>query len=88
MTVLVYNGIQPLLLSVTVLASFPRSLHSWQGKKNSVRVVGIEDRLATETRTVVMQELFDEVYVGEDHTPTAISFKLQFIKGITGKLGR
>jgi hypothetical protein len=34
-------------------------------------------------RTVVMQELFDEVYMGEDHTPTAVSFKLQFIKGVT-----
>ena len=28
------------------------------------------------TRTVVMQELFDEVYMGEDHTPTAVSFEL------------
>ena len=44
--------------------------------------------MTTETRTVVMQELFDEVYMGEDHTPTAISFKLQFIKSVTRKLGR
>jgi hypothetical protein len=32
-----------------------------------------------------MQELFDEVYVGKDHTPTAVSFKLQFVKGVTRK---
>jgi hypothetical protein len=38
-----------------------------------------------ETRTVVMQKLFDEVYMGEDHTSTAVSFKLKFIKGITRK---
>ena len=25
--------------------------------------------------------------MGEDHTPTAVSFKLQFIKGFTKKLG-
>jgi len=31
---------------------------------------------------VVMQELFDEVYVGEDHTPTAVSLKLQFVKSV------
>jgi len=37
--------------------------------------------LATETRTVVMQELFNEVYMDEDHMPIAVSFKLQFIKG-------
>ena len=30
-----------------------------------------------------MQELFDEVYVCEDHAPTAVSFKLQLVKGIT-----
>jgi hypothetical protein len=30
-----------------------------------------------------MKELFDEVYMGEDHTPTAVSFKLQFIKRVT-----
>jgi hypothetical protein len=44
--------------------------------------------LAVETRTVVMQELFDEVYMGEDHTPTAVSFKLQFIKGVTRQTRR
>lgn len=41
-----------------------------------------------ETRTVVMQELFDEVYMGEDHTSTAVSFKLQFIKGVTRESSR
>ena len=41
-----------------------------------------------ETRTVVMQELFDEVYVGEDHTPTAISFKLQLVKSVTREAGK
>jgi hypothetical protein len=58
-------------------------------KKEPVRTVGTERAegrgwmILAETRTVVMQELFDEVYMGEDHTPTAVSFKLQFIKGIT-----
>jgi len=32
-----------------------------------------------------MQELFDEVYVGEDHTPTAVSLELQFVKSVTRK---
>ena len=41
-----------------------------------------------ETRTVVMQELFDEVYMGEDHAPTAVSFELQFIKGFTREPAR
>ena len=35
-----------------------------------------------ETRTVVMQELFDEVYVSEDHTPAAVSLQLQLVKSI------
>jgi hypothetical protein len=30
-----------------------------------------------------MQELFDEVYVGEDHAPAAVSFELQFVEGVT-----
>jgi hypothetical protein len=38
-----------------------------------------------ETRTVVMQELFDEVYMGEDHTSTAVSLKLHLIQGVTGE---
>jgi hypothetical protein len=77
--------IKPLLLCVTVLAPILRSLHSWQEKKNSQDGM---DNLAVETRTVVMQELFDEVYMGEDHTPTAVSFKLQFIKGVTRQTRR
>jgi hypothetical protein len=32
-----------------------------------------------------MQELFDEVYMGKNHTPAAVPFELQFIKGITGE---
>ena len=44
--------------------------------------------LAKETRTVVMQELFDEVYVGENHTPAAISFQLQLVKSVTGEVGK
>jgi hypothetical protein len=35
------------------------------------------------THTVVMQELFDKVYMGEDHAPAAVSFKLQFVKSVT-----
>ena len=42
----------------------------------------------TKIRTVVMQELFDEVYVREDHTSTAVPFKLQFIKSITRETRR
>lgn len=38
--------------------------------------------LSRETRTVIMQELFDEIYMGENHAPAAISFKLQFVKSI------
>jgi hypothetical protein len=54
-------------------------------KKNSQEGM---DNLAVETRTVVMQELFDEVYMGEDHTSTAVSFKLQFVKGVTRETRR
>ena len=30
-----------------------------------------------------MQEFFDEVYMGKDHTPAAVSFELQLIKSVT-----
>jgi hypothetical protein len=30
-----------------------------------------------------MQEFFDEVYMGENHTPAAVSFKLQLVKSVT-----
>jgi hypothetical protein len=33
-----------------------------------------------------MQELFNKVNMREHHSPTAISFELQFIKGVTGTL--
>ena len=64
---------------------WPRSLVlSIAGReKKKVRTIGTELRRrmdglvgAAETRTVVMQELFDKVHMGEDHTPTAVSFKL------------
>lgn len=35
------------------------------------------------TRTVVMQQLFDEINVCEDHTPAAVPFKLQFVESVT-----
>lgn len=64
----------------------------WLAKKK-VRMVKKRARkgcvfLARETRTVIMQELFDEVYVGEDHTPAAISFQLQLVKSVTGEAGK
>ncbi len=70
---------------------WPRSfVLSIAGMKKTVRTVGTELNVCMdifgsrhETRTVVMKELFDEVYMGEDHTPTAVTFKLQFIKGVT-----
>ena len=34
-----------------------------------------------------MQKLFDEVYVGEDHTPAAVSLQLQLVKGVTREAG-
>ena len=40
-----------------------------------------------EVHTVVMQELFDEVYMGKDHAPTAVSFKLQLVKSVTKESG-
>ena len=33
-------------------------------------------------RTVVMEQLFDEIDVREDHAPTAISFQLELVKRI------
>jgi hypothetical protein len=30
-----------------------------------------------------MEEFFDEVYMGEDHAPAAVSFKLQLVKSVT-----
>jgi hypothetical protein len=74
-----------LLLCVTKLAPVLRPLHSWHKGKKTVRTVGTELKVCMETRTVVMQELFDEVYMGEDHTSTAVSLKLQFIQGVTGE---
>jgi hypothetical protein len=44
---------------------------------------GMYGRGRDETRTVVMQELFDEVYMREDHASTAVSLELQFVKGVT-----
>jgi hypothetical protein len=44
--------------------------------KSAYRGTSWKGMLLAETRTVVMQEFFDEVYMGEDHTPTAVSFKL------------
>jgi len=29
-----------------------------------------------------MQELFDEIYMGKNHAPAAVPFKLQFVEGI------
>jgi len=29
-----------------------------------------------------MQELFDEIYMGKNHAPAAVSFKLQFVESI------
>jgi hypothetical protein len=83
-----------LLLCVTVLlAAILRSLHSWQAeekeKEKRVRTVGTKEQelkacmYVWRPRTIVMQELFDEVYMGEDHTSTAVPFKLQFIEGVT-----
>ena len=43
----------------------------------------MEREALAETRTVVMQEFFDEVYMGKDHTPAAVSFELQLIKSVT-----
>ena len=38
-------------------------------------------------RTVIVQELLDEVYVCEDHTATAVPLQLQLVKRISAKDG-
>lgn len=35
------------------------------------------------TLTVVMEELFDEVYVGEDHSSAAIPLEVEFCESFT-----
>ena len=40
--------------------------------------------LAGETLTIVMEQFFDEVDVGENHSSTAVPFELKLVKGFTG----
>lgn len=37
------------------------------------------------TRTIIMEELLYEVYMGENHASATISFELKFIESIPGR---
>ncbi len=39
------------------------------------------------TRTIIMQELLNEVYVSKNHASAAISFQLKFIESIPKREG-
>ena len=50
-------------------------------------MVGLETRMVDpggETLTVVMEQFFDEVDVGENHSPAAVSLELELVEGLTG----
>lgn len=51
-------------------------------------VIGLDTRVVdptVETLTVVMEQFFDEVDVGENHPSTAVPLELELIESLTGK---
>lgn len=47
---------------------------------------GLGPRTRTEARCVLtVEELFDEVYVGEDHSPAAVALEVQSVEGLSAR---
>lgn len=55
--------------------SFVRSI----AKKNQIQVAAPE---TADTRTIIMQQLLDEVHMRQHHPPTAVSLELQLVEGV------
>ena len=51
-------------------------------QQEGLRVEEVEDKQGAR-RTVVLEQLFDEVDVREDHAPTTITLQLQLVEGIS-----
>jgi len=51
-------------------------------------MIGLDTRVVdptVETLTVVMEQFFDEVDVGENHPSTAVPLELELVESLTGK---
>ena len=56
--------------------------------ESAVRVHSQQSGLGprTEARCVLtVEELFDEVYVGEDHSPAAVALEVQSVEGLSAR---
>jgi hypothetical protein len=60
-----------------------REVPSWRCGPGSGSAV--EEWSSERERVLTVEELFDEVYVGEDHSPAAVALEVQSVEGLSAR---